>query len=80
MRIVTPGTLMRTRAQTLFDPLDPSSDNETFISKGTDLLVISVWSKTLTNVTSMNWVEVLWEGRTGFVHSSDLETIDVSTT
>jgi len=78
MRIVTPGTLVRTRVQTLFDPLDPSSDDETFIARGSDLLVVSVWSKTVTNVTSMNWVEVLWEGRTGFVRSSDLEPIDAA--
>ena len=78
MRIVTPGTLTRTRSQILFDPLDPSSDDETFIPKGTDLLIIGVWSKTVTNVTSMNWVEVLWDGRTGFVHSSDIEPIDAA--
>jgi hypothetical protein len=79
MRIVTPGTLMRTRVRTLFDPLEPDSDDETYLSEGTDVLIVSVWSKTITNVTSMNWVEVLWDGRTGFVRSSDLESIDVGT-
>jgi len=79
MRIVTPGMLMKTRVRTLFDPLEPDSDDETYLSQGTDVLIVSVWSKTITNVTSMNWVEVLWEGRTGFVRSSDLETINAVT-
>lgn len=67
---------MRTRVRTLFDPLEPYSDDETHLSQGTDVLIVSVWSKTITNVTSMNWVEVLWDGRTGFVRSSDLEQIE----
>ena len=67
---------MKTRVRTLFDPLEPDSDDETYLSQGTDVLIVSVWSKTITNVTSMNWVEVLWDGRTGFVRSSDLEPID----
>jgi len=70
---------MKTRVRTLFDPLEPDSDDETYLSQGTDVLIVSVWSKTITNVTSMNWVEVLWEGRTGFVRSSDLETINAVT-
>jgi hypothetical protein len=77
MRIVTPGTIMRTRIETEFDPMNPDRNDVFYVPAHTNVLVVSVWSGTLVNTTSSNWIEVLWDGRKGFVFAPDLEAIDV---
>jgi len=79
MRIVTPGTIMRTRIETEFDPMDPHRDEVSYLPAHTNVLIVNVWTGTLVNATSNHWVEVLWDGRKGFVFAPDLEAINAGT-
>ena len=79
MRIVTPGTIMRTRVETEFDPMIPDYNVQFYVPAHTNVLIVSVWTGSLVNTTSNHWVEVLWDGRKGFVFAPDLEAIDAGT-
>lgn len=66
---------MRTRIETDFDPMN-QKDELIRIPGRTNVLVVNVWTGTLTNWSSNHWVEVLWDGRKGYVYSLDLEGVD----
>jgi len=76
MRIIVPGTIMRTRVETEFDSMDPHRNDVFYVPARTNVLVVSVWTGTLSNATKNHWVEVLWDGLKGFVYAPDLEAID----
>jgi hypothetical protein len=76
MRIIVPGTIMRTRIETEFDPMIPDYNVMFYVPAHVNVLIVSVWTGTLSNATKNHWVEVLWDGRKGFVYAPDLEDID----
>jgi hypothetical protein len=79
MRIIVPGTIMRTRVETEFDPMDPNCSDQFYVPAHTNVLVVFVWTGTVSNSAPNHWVEVLWDGRKGFVFAPDLEAIDAGT-
>jgi len=79
MRIIVPGTIMRTRIETEFDPMDPNYSDQFYVPAHTNVLVVFVWTGTVSNSAPNHWVEVLWDGRKGFVYAPDLEAVDATT-
>lgn len=71
LRTVVPGDLLVTSQDSFFDPEEPC-DEEIMIPIGTPVLVIGVWEKTVNNVNRNLWVTVLWDGRRGWVRSTEL--------